>query len=178
MIDWKAEISRAVYWKQLIAEKDQHHAYPWHLPRVAATSEEIAGAENSTEFSFPSEYIEFLYVANGWQAFVINIDLFGTKDFIDGRSTEIKQRSELAELISEYGLGADELVVIGASNTDLDVFLYVSTKSKLLPGGVLWLANEEVDRYKSFADFFSAMVNYNARVAHRLAAGAPPSPKA
>lgn len=177
MIDWKAEISRIVYWKQLIAENDRLGAYPWHLPKVGAPSEDIAAAEEAVGFSFAPQYEEFLRYANGWQGFVITVDLFGTKDFLDGRVQKVMQRAELSAFAKEQGFDECEFVPIGASETDLDVFLHFSPSAKNLAGGVLWFANEEVDRYESFADFFAAMVNYNARIAQRVTGGASPSNK-
>jgi hypothetical protein len=175
MIDWKAEISRIVYWKQMIAENDRLNAYPWHLPRVGATHEDIALAEKAVGLSFSPQYEEFLRYANGWQAFVIAVDLFGTKDFLDGRSKKVMQREEISTFVKKHGFDSNDFVAIGASETDLDVFLHFSPSAKTLSGGVLWFANEEVDRYESFADFFSAMVNYNARIADRVKGTAPPS---
>jgi hypothetical protein len=172
MIDWKAEISRMVYWKQMIADNDRLNAYPWHFPRVGATHEDVALAEKSVGHSFSPQYDEFLRHANGWQGFVVAIDLFGTKDFLDGRSQKVMQRTELSAFVEKHGCGSDEFMPIGASDTDLDVFLHFSPSAKTLPGGVLWFANEEVDRYESFADFFAAMVNYNARIAQRVNGGA------
>ena len=32
-----------------------------------------------------------------------------------------------------------------------------------------WLAEQEIDRFDSFGEFFSSMVNYNATIAHRVA---------
>ncbi|WP_202799130.1 hypothetical protein, partial [Xanthomonas oryzae] len=77
----------------------------------------------------------------------------------------------------EQGFDEDEFVPVGASETDLDVFLHFSPMAKILPGGFLWFANEEVDRFGSFADFFAAMVNYNARIAQRVTKGTSPSNK-
>lgn len=168
MIDWKLAISRVVYWKQMIADNDQLRAYPWHLPRVGATAADIAAAEKAAGVGFSSQYSDFLRHANGWSGFVITVDLFGTKDFIDHRSQKVMQREELSSFAKEQGFDESEFVPIGASEADLDVFLHFSPDAKNLPGGVIWFANEEVDRYESFSEFFEAMVNYNARVAQRM----------
>lgn len=175
MIDWKAEISRVVYWKQMIADNDRLNAYPWHLPRVGAAPEDIVLAEKAAGFKFSTQYEDFLRHANGWKGFVITVDLFGTGDFLDGRPQKVMQRAELLTFVREQGFGDDEFAPIGASDADLDVFLHFSPTSKTLPGGVLWFANEEVDRYESFADFFAAMINYNARIADRVKGSNPPS---
>ena len=96
-------------------------------------------------------------------------DLFGTEEFLCGKSKLVLQRPELVAFLKTINLRETDVVVIGSSEFDLDVFLYVSVDSKILPGGVLWFANEEVDRYESFAEFLSAMTNYNAKIAQRLA---------
>ena len=169
-IDWKIEIARIAYWKQVAADHDTKKALPWHLPRVGAKPKSILLAENAVGISFPQQFKEFLGYADGWQGFHVLTDLFGTNDFLEGRSKSVRQRPELASFLEARDLSETEVVPIGASDFDLDVFLLFSNDSKMLPGGVLWFANEEVDRYGSFADFFSAMVNYNAKIAQKLAA--------
>ena len=167
-IDWKAEIARIVYWKQITAEHDAKKALPWHLPRVGATEGGISLAENAVGMSFPQQFKEFLGYADGWQGFYVLTDLFGTKEFVEGRYKSVGQRPELISFLEAKNLTGAEVIPIGASDFDLDIFLLFTDDSKMLPGGVLWFANEEVDRYESFADFFSAMVNYNARIARQL----------
>jgi hypothetical protein len=167
--DWKAEIVRVAYWKQIAAHDP---ALPWHLPRLAASPDMIAAAEAAVGVSFPAEFKQFLGYANGWRNFFIAVDLFGTDDFLAGRAAEVMKRPELRAFIDTTGLLEDEVFVVGATDLDLDVFLLVSPKSKLLPGGVVWFASEEVDRYPTFSDFFAAMVNYNAGTAQEVARAA------
>lgn len=167
--DWKAEISRIVYWKQLAADHDKKKALPWHLPRVGAKSETVALTEKEVGTPFPESFKEFLGCADGWLGFYVLTDLFGSKDFLEGRSRRVLQRPELAAFLEANNLGENEVIPIGASDFDLDVFLLFPENSKFLPGGVLWFANEEVARYESFAEFLSTMVNYNARIAQKMA---------
>jgi SMI1/KNR4 family protein SUKH-1 len=169
LADWKAEISRIVHWKQISAENDKLKALPWHLPKVGASEEDVAHAEAFMGTKFSSELKEFLTLANGWKGFHVLTDLFGTDDFLSGRAHEVLRRPELAEFITAQGWSRGEATPIGASDLDLDVFLHISPESSVLPGGVVWFASEEVDRYLTFHDFLSAMVNYNARVANKLA---------
>ena len=170
MVDWKEEISRVVYWKQIAADHDKMKALSWHLPNVGARPENIALAQKGVGTEFSEEFKEFLIYADGWQGFHISTDLFGTKEFLEGRSKFICQRPELMAFLKANNLSETDVVPIGASDLDLDIFLHFSPNSTTLPGGVLWFANEEVDRYGSFAEFFSSMVNYNARVAQKMAA--------
>lgn len=168
--DWKAEISRIVYWKQIAADHDKNHALPWHLPRVGAKPESIVLAEQAMGVLFPEQFKKFLSYADGWSGFYVLTDLFGTTEFLEGRSKKVLQRPEVAAFLETNALREDEVIPIGASDFDLDVFLLLSESSSLLPGGVLWFASEEVERYGTFAEFVSAMVNYNARIAEKMAA--------
>jgi len=173
--DWKASIARIAYWKQIMNENDKLGAFPWHLPKVAASEARIAEAEAHmcTSFSassFSESYREFLGLANGWNGFFVSTDLFGTDDFLSGRAAEVRNRPDVQEYVSSLGLPDGMAVPIGASEVDKDVFILVSETSTIRPGEVLWLAGSEVDRYPDFHEFFEAMVNYNARLAQQLAA--------
>jgi hypothetical protein len=173
-IDFKAEISRIAYWKQFAADHDKTGALPWHLPKVGARPDQILKAQEIVGFEFPADYAQLLSLANGWKAFLVLTDLFGTDDFLNGRHVAAMERRELRLFTESIGVASGDVVVIGASDFDLDVFLLVSPHSKVLPGGVIWFVSEEVDRYPSFSEFFSAMVNYNARAAQRVATKAQP----
>lgn len=165
----KADIARIAYWKQIMAEHDPVKALPWHLPRVGATAAEIEQAERAVG-RLPVDYREFLRLVNGWQAFHVLTDLFGVDDLVRlGRST-IAERPELQAFIAEGGWQADEVIAIGASSLDVDVFLLVLDAAAELPGGVVWFAHEEVDRFASFRDFLASMVNYSARIAEQMKA--------
>src|SRR6266581_4706231 len=150
LADWRAEISRIVHWKQISAEHDKLKALPWHLPKAGASEEQIARAESFLGTKFSPELKEFLTFANGWEGFHVLIDLFGTNDFLSGRAHQVLRRPELAEFIVNQGWSPGEATPIGASNFDLDVFLHISPDSSVLPGGVVWFASEEVDRYNAF----------------------------
>jgi len=165
--DWRAEIARLALWKQKTAEYDDARALPWHLPAVGARAPEIAAAEAEIGRPLGLDFKEFLRFVNGWRGFYLLTDLFGTADFVNRRHVEVIQRPEVRDFLYKNELSGDTLVV-GASSLDLDVFLLLSDSDCALPGGVIWYASEEVDRFPSFHSFFSAMVNYNARVFEKL----------
>ena len=164
----KADIVRIAHWKQLAADHDKKGVLRWHLPNVAASSERIARAESAAGMIFSSDYRDFLACANGWRGFHVAVDLFGTEDFLAGRAAKVMQTPELADFVAASGWRRGEIIPIGASDRGLDVFLHVSPSSSKLPGGVVWYASEEVDRYGTFRDFLAAMVNYSARIAKKL----------
>ena len=167
--DWKAEIARLVYWKQVIAENDKSGALPWKLPRVGAKPEEMADVEAALHQKLPTQYREFLSLANGWEGFYVCTNLFGTSDLAGQLARSVMERLDVQAYMSSSPWSLGEVMPIGGSDVDVDVFLLVLDDATNLPGGVVWLAGEEVDRYSSFHDFFAAMVNYNARIANKLA---------
>ena len=166
--DWKALIAKIAHWKQITNENDKLGAFPWHLPRVAASDARIAEAEAHVGVSFSAPYRELLSLADGWKGFCVSADLFGTEDFLSSRAIEVRDRPYVQEYISETGLSNRDVVPIGASDVDMDVFLLISDTAVQSPGEVIWLAGSEVDRYLDVHEFFEAMVNYNARLAQQL----------
>jgi cell wall assembly regulator SMI1 len=170
--DMKAEIARIAYWKQVTAEHDKAKALPWHLPRIPAKPEEIDRAERALGQALPAEYREFLSLANGWEGFHVFTDLFGTVELMQQGHRAINERTELQEFLAASGWLSSEVLVIGASSLELDVFLIILDRAKTLPGGVVWFAQEEVDRFGSFGEFLSAMVGYSAQVAENMQARA------
>lgn len=168
--DIRSDIARIVYWKQVAADHDKTHALPWKLPRVAATLEQLDAAELEVGQTLPREYREFLGLANGWQGFHVLTDLYGTEELTKGNVRQIVERPELHAYLAENGWRREEVLPIGASSLDVDVFLLVREDAQRLPGGVVWFAQEEVERFASFHEFLAAMVSYNEQVANRMMA--------
>jgi transglutaminase-like putative cysteine protease len=166
--DWKAEIARIAYWKQITHDHDPTNAFPWHFPKVGATRDRIQQAQSACGVRFSEQFQDFLALADGWLGFYVLVDLFGTQDFIDGRALSVLARPELAELLADYELTARTAIPIGASEDQIDTFIHVSPDCPIMPGGVIWFANEEVDSYATFEEFLGSMVNYNAQIAREL----------
>lgn len=83
-----------------------------------------------------------------------------------GRARAMLSRPGIDAFLASCGL--DDLVAIGGSNLETDLFLLVSAESETMPGAVLWWAEEEIDRFADFAAFFAAMTAYNQRIARKL----------
>jgi len=173
--DWKLEIVRNAYWKQLQAQYDKNHLFPWRLPKVAATEEQVVAAERAVGFVFPQDYRDFLLHANGWVGFHLGTDLFGTPDFVSGRAREPLRRAELANYLGDIGLDPHEYIPIGTNKDYFEDFILLSPSARHLPGGVIWFSYDEVDRFNSYFEFFSSMINYNAGIAMDMKADSDPS---
>ena len=159
------EITRIAYWKQRLAKHDPDKVFPWHLPKVPASPDRVARAQEIAGFRFPKDYAEFLTFSDGWPGFHILTDLFGAQDFLSGRSRAVMQRSDVKDFCADNKIDRGQVAAVGASDQHVDVFFLFSDQSAFLPGGVLWFASEEIDRYSTFGEFFCSMVNYNAMLA-------------
>jgi SMI1 / KNR4 family (SUKH-1) len=170
--DYKIAIGHAWLVRQEMMALDKRKMWPYHLPQVAATDEQIFKAEQHLGIAIDSRYKAFLKCANGWPAFYQAVDLFGTDDLIGGT------RHENAEFVLSYledgvlnksDVRREDLLPIAATKLDRDLFTIIRPTSKL-SGSVIWFAGEEIDRFPNFDDFFLAMVEYNRIAVKRFKA--------
>lgn len=161
--DFKAAIGAAWLIKQKCMELDKAKIWPYHLPEVGASEDELAGVECRLGHRIDPRYREFLKCANGWPAFYQAVDLFGTRDLIEG------PRKENAEFVMSFlddhvlhssGFVRGDLLPIAATTTDRDIFL-IGRPHARSSGTVVWYAGEEIDRFENFDEFFLAMIEYN-----------------
>ena len=163
MVNWPQEIAKMVFVKQALAEVDKSGLWPYHLPAVAASQMRLAEAEAYLGYQLDAMYAEFLLHADGWQGLYQSVDLFGSAELIGGQKMQLAQdlfsSIEDAALASS-GISRDDVLPIAATIVDRDIFLLGKPNSSF-PGGVLWFAGEEIDRFDNFDEFFLAMVDYN-----------------
>ena len=169
MKNWKLAIVALARAKELVNTHDKYNAFPWHLPRVAATADRIAEAEHASGITFSDDYRSFLQHADGWKSFNISVDLFGTEDVLEGRAKSVKQREAIASYIDTVGLSAHDVLPIAASETETDVFLLVSAANTAMPGKVLWWGDEEIEHFEDFWSFFVTIIGYTENRAKMLA---------
>jgi SMI1 / KNR4 family (SUKH-1) len=169
--DWKSAIVQIVYWKQIAHEHDKLNAFPWHLPKVAATEAQIVQAEREINTPFPKAYREFLKHANGWKGFRVSDDLFGTEDFLNGKAEKCFEFPEVEDYLFPIGLQKSDVIPIGASEFDLDKYFVVPETNKSKAGTVLWLAGSEAFTFSNFEAFVEEMIATNEYLARQLQAG-------
>lgn len=162
--DWRPEIVRIVQIKQAIAEADREGVWQFHLPGIAATYEEISGAERRLGVRFDPSYKDFLSFANGWPWFFQSVDLFSVDDLV-GRRNDLAQQMLAAiepAALEQTGLKGIPLLPIASTAVDLDLFVMPIVDGQQSPP-VVWLAGYEVDRFETFEEFILAMIEYNVR---------------
>lgn len=164
-----ADIARIAHWKQVASAHDTDRMLRWSLPRVAASSQRVDEAERALRRSLPKQVRDFLCLADGWPALHVDVDLFGTAELIAGRAQSLIDRPDALSVLDAHGLASNDVVVIGGSEHDLDLFVAVLDGAPVLGGSVLWIAGQEVDQFPTFEAFLGAMVNYNAQIADRMA---------
>lgn len=160
-VDWKVEIAKMFYAKQALHRTDKEELWPWHLPEVAATEDELATTEDELGFSIDPEYRDFLRHANGWKGFFHDIDLFGTFELKNvTKNTKVsKILKGMGYSLARTNVSRDAIFPIGVSRNDIDLFTIVR-HSLNQSGEVIWFAGGEIDRFQSFTDFFLAMIEH------------------
>lgn len=120
-MNWKKEVGIAFLVRQRHSEL--FPVWPLRYPSVAATADDIATAERIVG-PLDSEYVGFLQAANGWEAFQLNIDLFGTGDLM-GSSRMARARELLSELpLQEHSdVAGEDVLPVGSSADSIDVVL-------------------------------------------------------
>ncbi|WP_430791504.1 SMI1/KNR4 family protein [Actinoplanes sp. G11-F43] len=167
-MSWGAEIGSMLSAKQLLRDLDEDQLWRHESPNPPASESSIRQAESLLGFSFGAEYASFLNAADGWPAFLQEIDLFGCADLTGEAAAAAREllsylESEAAE---RAGLLNGRCFPIGASSVGIDVIVMLEDA----PGEpkVIWMAGVLIEGYESFLSFFRAMVSHNLDVAEDL----------
>jgi len=160
--DWKKEIAVMVYIKQVLHDEDKSNLWPWYLPEVAATSEQLEEVERHLGHTLDGRYKLFLQHSNGWQGFYQEVDLFGTNDLLSGEKMvrALMFLDTIDDALRASSLSKDELLPIAVSNTDIDFFV-ITLPNSASPGMVIWFAGGEIERFLNFDEYFLAMADHN-----------------
>ncbi|ENW91551.1 SMI1/KNR4 family protein [Acinetobacter dispersus] len=169
-MDWPKEIARMAIVKHALSEADQQKLWPYYLPEVASTTEDIIKAEAILGFKIDELFTNFLLFANGWKGFYQYVDLFGTQDLIGG--TRMEYALGLLNTIEDSyfvqkGIVRQDLMPIAATLIDKDIFLLGKINSPL-SGQIIWHAGEEIEIFENFNEFFMTMVDYNIEELNEL----------
>ena len=169
MDDWRKEIGVAYLVKRRVAESDRDGLWPFHLPEVGASEEQLEEAEQRCGGKMDAHYRDFLRFANGWQGFFQSVDLFSTIDL--SGSERLKRANELLDSLAPLepvcGIERQECLPIAVSRDGIDVF-FIANNVSADPGAVYWFAGQLVERFKNFDEFFLAMIDYNRSEAQSL----------
>lgn len=168
-MDWKRELVIAHLVKQKISEVDIEYLWENTLPEVAASQDQLMSLEVRLGYALSSQHREFLLHANGWRAFMQNVDVFGVNDFEGGpraaRAIELIESIEPLDILC--GFDKRDLLPFAVSSDDIDVMV-MTRPHTTTPGKVLWFAGGVVDTFAGFDEWFLAMVDYNRQEYQRL----------
>jgi hypothetical protein len=167
--DWRLAILNMSHVKQELFQVDKQKLWPWHLPEVAATQEQLDTLEVNIGYSLDAKYKSFLSYANGWKGFYHEVDLFGIEDlqgsFRMAKAVEMLTAAD--DALKYSGVELNELLPIAVSITDMDVFVIVRS-THAHSGEIIWFAGGEIDRFKDFDEYFLSMIEYNRRAIRRI----------
>lgn len=171
MSDWSALFAEIEAAKRRLAATDRDRLWRHESRRPPALPEKVEQIAAVTDCPVDPDYADFLRNADGWPAILQDIDLFGTSDF---GTVGYVEASELVSVIEEEagagdGEGLGRLIPVGASRSDIDIFAMpcLEVPDRLAP--VIWFAGGEIERYRTFTDFFRGMIAENHAEAESLA---------
>lgn len=169
--DWSALFAEMEKAKRRLVASDREGLWRHASRKPPATPERIAEITAVTGCPVDPEYAEFLLHADGWPAVLQDIDLFGTADF---GSAAYAEAQELVRVTEDEGIveresGSARLIPMGASRTDIDILVMPGATEIMRPAPVIWLAGGEIERYRTFSEFFRGVIAENHAEADSLA---------
>ncbi|EHY87326.1 hypothetical protein SacazDRAFT_00347 [Saccharomonospora azurea NA-128] len=169
--DWSALLAEMETAKRRLAAHDRDGLWRHESRRPPAAPERIAEIATVTHCPVDPEYADFLRHADGWPAVLQDIDLFGTGDYGSDAYMEAEELVRVIEDEAEIkrGEGFSRLIPIGASRTDIDILVMPCMAESKRPAEIIWLAGGEVERYRTFSEFFRGMIAENHAEADALA---------
>lgn len=161
---WKDRIAILFLVQQEMRRKDDRGLWQYAYPELAATDEQLAAVEAHLGHSIEEQCKNFLRCANGWKGFSQTIELFGTDDYM-GSALMNYAEGLLEKLYRKYsaeviGFSKEELLPIAVAAEDVDLHV-ITRPTSHEPGVVIWFADEEIDRFPNFEEYFLAMTDYN-----------------
>lgn len=157
-------------WPDLIAEmgllrqrlSEVKPLYPFTIPHVAATEEQLASAEARLGHALDPVHRAFLSYGNGWPDFYIDSDLLGTEDLGQGPIWERLQNDLDAFYASLEGPyhnvpPRDQIYPISFNPEEPSIFAIWTNGPASGNGGhpVAWLPWADTDPYDDFFEFFA-----------------------
>ena len=124
--DWIDRIAAMMYVKEELHRQDWYGLWPYHLPEVAATEEQLAAAEAHLGHELDAGYKDFLRCANGWKGFFQTVDLFGTGDLVgsglmDYALETLDILDDAFPFKEDIGFSKAELLPIAATREERDL---------------------------------------------------------
>mgnify|MGYP002659870738 CR=1 FL=1 len=156
MFEFEKKINELKEIKAEMRKKDIKNIWEYYEPNPPASESEIARVRNKG-LMLDEEIIEFWKNNNGWNCFYQMVDLFGTTDMFSERMNYANTILKI-EIENQNEFNGGQLLPIAISRDDMDIFTYV--KDGNCRGKVIWYAGGEIERFDSFIDFFSCMIEY------------------
>jgi hypothetical protein len=136
--------------------------YSLHLPKVAATDEDLRSLRTLFPFEWYASYLAILRDANGWTNFNLSNSLFGTRDYAANESFRaVKQCAELMLPMKssrfDFVRTAENCIPIGGDQGNQTVLVIerkVRARVGWLDGGGKWM---HMNALRSFSSPFGTI---------------------
>lgn len=161
--DYKPVIGQIILIKNEIAKLDTSRIWPYHLPEIAASNEDIQMAETQLGHRLDSQHKSMLLCANGWKGFYQWVDLFGTEDLASGpkhNAAKVLFDAVPQEVFSATKIIKTDCYIIAASQNDRDVFV-MGKPATTYAEKVFWFAGDLIEQFENFDEYFLTMSDYN-----------------
>ena len=156
MFEFEKKINELKEIKAEMKKNDINNIWEYFEPNPPASESEIASVRNQGIVP-DKEIIEFWKINNGWNCFYQMVDLFGTIDMFSERMNYANTILKI-EIDNQNEFKNGQLLPIAISRDDMDIFAYV--KDGNCKGKVIWYAGGEIERFDSFINFFTCMIEY------------------
>lgn len=161
MLNYRDAIGYLYILREHIRKIDTKGLFEYYCPRVRATEEEVLAWESKYHVCLPNSYKNFLMAANGWKCVSQDKDLLSLEELTLLKNDKyIEARDFCINNLKNTG-NPDLLLPIAASDFSYDLYLLVLDKKTEYYGQVIWVAGEEIERYKDFDSFFLSLIEYN-----------------
>ncbi|WP_216211179.1 SMI1/KNR4 family protein [Amycolatopsis aidingensis] len=164
--DWAELIGHSVLLRQQLHDTNPQ-LHPYTIPRLAATTEQLAEAERHLGHDLDPLHRELLAHGNGWEHFRVYAHLLSTDEL--GTSENWRQGNDLLDIFYQDGVVAedfprrDDIYLIVANPAEVEDLFVIWRAGPVSPAGgrpVLWLAGEEVERYPDTREFLLSTNQY------------------
>ncbi|GAA1847120.1 SMI1/KNR4 family protein [Microbacterium koreense] len=170
---WHRRITALVRQKEQIARLDKDRLFPYTLPAVGATEDQLDALESVIGMGLGEEHRSFLATANGWRAFFETQDLLSTDQLAGGphRSAFTTWIDSAPPQARDAGFTSANVLPIAV---DLEMPLFSAmpiTEGRVLGRVIVLDPSGVIDDFESFASYIDSTITYTQRNLEDFEAG-------
>ena len=173
MTEWPTRIVELVRLKERIARLDKDRLFPYTLPSVGATEDQLDALESAIGMRLDEGHRSFLATANGWRGFFETQDLLSTDQLAGGphRSAFATWIDSAPPQARDAGFTSTSVLPI-AVDLEMPLFSVMPiTEGRVLGRVVVLDPSGIIDDFESFASYIDSTIAYTQRNLEDFEAG-------